>query len=209
MGGRRAGRARLPVSCPHGWPWPRFSKIEDTPVERSGCGRGDVAEGSRRRDMTAPTALRKPSPEQGEAAQEDIDESGGDHWHSSSRPPEVVSGVARTSKRGFPCFTGGESPGTARPQARASALCLALQNYVLGQSCSARGLSSQESTRPDATSSMRGGHQLRRRYFMVKDHETGRRCMSVLFDKTGDDSPAVVFDSDGKGLKGRRSLTSS
>ena len=65
--GRRAGRARLPVRGPHGWPWPRFSEPEAAPVERGWCGRGDVAEeGLRGLDKTAPPAVVKSSPQQGE-----------------------------------------------------------------------------------------------------------------------------------------------
>ena len=56
-GGRRTGRARLPVRGPHGWTCPQFSESEAAPVERGGRGRGDVAECSRELDKTAPTAL--------------------------------------------------------------------------------------------------------------------------------------------------------
>jgi hypothetical protein len=47
----------------------------------------------------------------------------------------------------------------------------ALQHYVLGQSCSAPGLTSQESAMLDATTSIRGGHEVRLRFFTVKDPE--------------------------------------
>ena len=47
----------------------------------------------------------------------------------------------------------------------------ALQHYLLGQSCSAPGLSLQEFTMPHATRSIRGGHQVRQHFFTVKGHE--------------------------------------